>query len=287
MLTSNSGERLDKKIYRIAASLNLEHDRLRTWTSFIAICGALDRAVKSGTIEAYGIKGGFSIELRLGLEARASEDIDILVKADDPNRVDIFEAAIASGFDSFEFRIKNRRYMAAVDTFRLQVAIQHKGRPHQTVKVDLAAGYTDVEGVVSRIPGIAELGLPYVPVIQCVKIDELVAEKLHGATNPVKLNDPKSDRGRDLIDVLLLELLDEFDPASVAVAAGKVFAECGTHAWPPDPIEYPMQWRRTMEAVAADLGYPLQDADRIIEAFQRTIQRIVDGGEPQRHAPEA
>lgn len=279
-MTNRPGERLDRKIYRIATSLNLEHDRLRTWTSFIAICGALDNAVKAAIIAAYGIKGGFAIELRLGLAARASEDIDIVIMADGMDRVGAFAAAMSQGFDKFTFRIRTSYHMKAVDTYRLQVAVEHNGRPHQTVKVDLGPGYSTMEGVVSQIPGITQLGLTHPPSIQCVTVDELVAEKIHGATNPQKLQNPAADRGRDLIDLLLLELLDEFDPASVASIAERVFEECGTHPWPPAHIDYPDQWRRTMEAVAEDLNHPLKSADLIIRAFDETIQRIVNGGEP-------
>jgi hypothetical protein len=51
-------ERIDKSIARVASALNLDQLRLRTWVSFLALCGVLEKAIEEGVIQDYYIKGG-------------------------------------------------------------------------------------------------------------------------------------------------------------------------------------------------------------------------------------
>ena len=50
-------ERLDKTLARVAREQGLDQERLRRWVSFLALCGALDRAIQTGIIAGYYLKG--------------------------------------------------------------------------------------------------------------------------------------------------------------------------------------------------------------------------------------
>src|SRR5580700_10654808 len=97
-------ERIDKSLARVSSALNLDKQRLRTWVSFLALCGVLERAIEEGVIHDYYIKGGVALELRFGDRARVTKDVDIGLEGDRAARLRALDAAIALGFDQFRFR---------------------------------------------------------------------------------------------------------------------------------------------------------------------------------------
>ncbi len=61
-------ERLEKTLARVAREQGLDQERLRF--SFLALCGALDRAIEAGILSGYYLKGGVAMELRFAEHAR-------------------------------------------------------------------------------------------------------------------------------------------------------------------------------------------------------------------------
>jgi len=274
-------ERLDKALSRVATALDLDQQRLRTWVSFIAICGVLERAVAEGVLDDYHIKGGVALELRFFSKARASGDIDIAIPGDLKARLAMFDAAIALGFDRFRVRRKGMpKHLEIVDTVRLMVAIEYDSRPVQSIDVDLGPGGAPFELVVPDFPGLHDLGVPTPSTIRCLTLEEQVAQKIHGATNPAKIiGKPKLNRARDILDVLLIELLGQADRVGVRAAAERLFASETSHAWPPKPVVYPKGWCDTLEALARELDYPVKEAAGIISAFERVVGLIANAEE--------
>lgn len=278
-MSSPRRERLDKALARVAIALDLDQQRLRKWVSFIAICGVLERAIAEGILTDYHIKGGVALELRFSARARASGDIDIAISGDLRARLATFDAAIALGFDKFRIRRKGTpKNMELVDTVRLTVAIEYDSWPVQSVDVDLGPGGAPFEAVTPDFPGLQELGIPAPSAIRCLTLEEQVAQKIHGATNPAKIKNPKLNRARDILDVLLIELLGQADPVGVRAAAVRLFAAEGA-VWPPESVLYPKGWRDTLEALALELGYPVRDATGIISAFEQMVALIASAEE--------
>lgn len=267
-------ERIDKSIARVSSALNIDRLRLRTWVSFLALCGVLERAIEEGVIRDYYIKGGVALELRFGDRARATKDVDIGIEGDRAARLRALDAAIALGFDQFGFRRKGTPYtLEQVDTVRIEVAITHRGRSFQTLDVDLGPAGELHDLVHPEIRGLNELGLPVTSPVRCLTLSVQVAHKIHAATNPRIVNDPKQNRARDILDVLLVELLEQLDVSAVREAAVRIFRERQEHAWPPDLPDYPKDWKERLVDMASTLGYPLTNADQMIMAFQNTINR--------------
>jgi len=69
-------ERLEKALARVAREQGLDQERLRRWVSFLAPRGGLDRAIASGILSGYYLKGGVAIELRFAEHACATKDLD-------------------------------------------------------------------------------------------------------------------------------------------------------------------------------------------------------------------
>ena len=118
------------------------------------------------------------------------------------------------------------------------------------------------------ITGLAEMGLPLTPHVRCSGLNEQVAQKLHACTGP-----HREDRARDVLDILLVDMLGRLDYARTHVAAKRIFAERAAHAFSPS-AELPAEWRRELENLAHELGYPATSAEGIEARFTAVVEAI-------------
>jgi hypothetical protein len=269
-------ERLEKTLARVAKEQGLAQERLRRWVSFLALCGVLERAVAEGILDGYNLKGGVALELRFAEGARATKDIDIGVRGQREKRLLAFQNAVALGFDDFTFQLKGKPLnMDKVDAVRLELAIRYRTRAWQTIDVDLGPSGTEaVEFVVPIIRGVAAMGLRIPSPVRCMNLSEQVAQKLHACTGPYS-----QGRARDVLDILLIDLLGRLDVPTVRETAKRVFAERATHPFPPT-VTIPVEWRLELEGLAKELGYPLTSAAEIETRFRVFVARL--GGEGER-----
>jgi len=263
-------QRLEKILARVAREQGLDQERLRRWVSFLALCGVLEQAVERGVIDTYYLKGGVAMELRFASAARTTKDFDLGLIGNRAERIRNLEEVLKLGFDDFSFRLKPEIHqMEAADTVRVEVAVQHKTRSWQTVEIDLGPGEAlEVDLVAPAVTGIAEMGLPVTPHVRCISIHEQVAQKLHACTGP-----QQEDRARDVLDILLFEMLGQINYRRTREAAERLFAQRATHAFPPSPA-LPAEWRRELETLAQELGYRTTKAEEIETEFAAVMQRI-------------
>jgi predicted nucleotidyltransferase component of viral defense system len=265
-------ERLEKTLARVAKEQGLAQERLRRWVSFLALCGVLERAVGDGILENYSLKGGVALELRFADGARATKDIDIGVPGERHQRLQTFQEAVALGFDEFTFQVKGKPLnMDKVDAVRLELAIRYRSRAWQTIEVDLGSQGTDrVDLVEPVIPGLTAMGLRVPSPIRCLNLTEQVAQKLHACTGPYS-----QGRARDILDILLIELLGKVSRTEVRVAAEAVFAHRATHSFPP-VVQIPTEWQPELEGLAKDLGYPTSSAAEIETRFRAFVESVAN-----------
>ncbi len=263
-------ERLEKTLARVAREQGLDQERLRRWVSFLALCGVLEHAVQRGVIDTYYLKGGVAMELRFARAARTTKDFDLGLEGNRAERIRRLEEVSKLGFDEFTFRLKPEMHeMDLADTVRVEVAVQYKTRSWQTVAVDLGPGEAqEVDLVEPAITGLAEMGLPMALHVRCLGLNEQVAQKLHACTGP-----HREDRARDVLDILLVDMLGKLDYARTHVAAKRIFTERATHAFPPS-AELPPEWRRELENLAQELGYLATSAEGIEARFAAVVEAI-------------
>jgi hypothetical protein len=265
-------ERLEKTLARIAREQGLDQERLRRWVSFLALCGALDRAIQSGLLAGYYLKGGVAMELRFAENARATKDLDLGMEGSRADRLQSLSDAVAAGFDEFTFRIRAQtREMEQADTIRVQVAIQYRTRSWQTIEVDLGPAHADrIDLIEPRVRGLVELGIPVVSPVRCLNLAEQVAQKLHACTGPAA-----AGRARDVLDILLIDALNQLDFAAAADAARRVFAERATHGFPP-AFTMPAEWGPELESMARELGFALTTTADIERRFLEVIRTLAE-----------
>lgn len=263
-------ERLEKTLARVAREQGLDQERLRRWVSFLALCGVLDRAIQTGILAGYYLKGGVALELRFAENARATKDLDVGMEGAGADRLRSLTEALAAGFDEFIFRIKAQtREMEQAHTIRVEVAIQYRTRSWQTIEVDLGpANANEVDLIEPRVRGLVELGIPVVSPVRCLNLAEQVAQKLHACTGPAA-----AGRARDVLDSLLIDSLGQLNYAAAANAARRVFAERATHAFP-TAFVMPPEWGPELEAMAMELGFALRTATKIEQRFLDVVRTL-------------
>jgi hypothetical protein len=263
-------ERLEKTLARVAKEQGLAQERLRRWVSFLALCGVLERAVHEGVLDNYYLKGGVAMELRFAESARATKDVDIGVVGERADRLRIFRDALALGFDDFSFQLKGKPLsMDNADALRLEVAVRYRTRAWQTIDVDLGpAGLGTVDFVEPSIRGLAAMGLRVPSPVRCLNLSEQVAQKLHACTGPFS-----QGRARDVLDILLIDLLGKLDVRALRTAAEQVFTQRATHDFPP-PIQIPAGWKPELEVLAKELGYPATSAADIEARFRSFVDEV-------------
>lgn len=265
-------ERLEKRLARVAREQGLDQERLRRWVSFLALCGVLERAMGEGILGLYYLKGGVALELRFATRAKATKDLDLGLEGPRSNRLDLLQRSLELGFDEFKFRVKAQtRDLEQADTVRVNVAVSYRTRAWQTVEVDLGPAKTlDIDFVAPQVKGLVELGLPVTSPVRCLGLAEQVAQKLHACTAP-----HSTGRARDVLDILLVEMLGGLDYHRASAAARKVFEERATHAFPP-VFTMPAEWRPEVESLAVQLGFPRTSAGEIEERFLAVLQRLTE-----------
>jgi Sodium/hydrogen exchanger family/Nucleotidyl transferase AbiEii toxin, Type IV TA system len=121
------------------------------------------------------------------------------------------------------------------------------------------------------VTGYLVIGLPILIALLCLGINEQVAQKLHACTGP-----QRQDRARDILDILVVDMLGKLDRVRARAAAERTFAERKTHAFPPETI-IPPEWNVELETLAAELGYRTTKAAEIQKEFTNLVAAIARG----------
>src|ERR1700722_1428118 len=257
-MTPKQVERLEKTLGRVAREQGLDQERLRRWVSFLALGGVLESAVEKSVIDIYYLKGGVAMELRFARAARTTKDFDLGLRGNRAERIQRLSEVLELSFDEFTFRLKPEQHeMELADTVRVEVAVEYKTRAWQTIEVDLGPGEArEVDLVTPAIEGVAEMGLPVTNQVRCLGINEQVAQKLHACTGP-----QRQDRARDILDILVVDMLGQLDRVRVRAATERICGERSTHRFPPE-TNIPPEWHIDLETLAAELGLPYDESGR-------------------------
>ena len=147
--------------------------------------------------------------------------------------------------------------------------MEYKTRAWQTIEVHLGPGEArEVDLVTPAIEGMTEMGLPITNQVRCLGINEQVAQKLHACTGP-----QRQDRARDILDILVVDMLGQLDRVRARAATERIFGERNTHPFPPETI-IPPECTVELETLAAELGYRTKKAAELQKEFTSLVAAI-------------
>ena len=91
-----------------ARELGVAEGRVRAWVSYMILAGVLERVADAGA-PRFLVKGGVALELRLRDRARATKDIDIVLRDVKADLADSLEQALTGeAYQGFSFRRKGQ-----------------------------------------------------------------------------------------------------------------------------------------------------------------------------------
>ncbi len=268
---------LERRITNVAKERGTTAARLRRLVGFAVLCETLSEAVARGVIPVFFVKGGVAIELRLGLLARATRDLDIGLCAPPNQLLPLFDSALDVGFGDFRLRRRGEARPLDNGALVLEIAVEYLGRPWATVDVDLASATLDWETDSVSPIAIAELGLESPRSVPCLATPAQIAQKIHALTEPEPRGRP-NPRARDVLDVLLLAQRLEIDSTAVQAACERVFAERGSHAWPIASFVFPTAWHGILTELAREVRYDTDDVSAIEARFNSYLATLVRSG---------
>lgn len=230
--------------------------------------------------DAWVVKGGFALQLRLGNRARTTKDIDVLLTrpSADIHQV-IVRAALLDVGDWFQFEVERPSDDLPVDEAggaRFQVRGLLDGRRFETFHIDVGRGDALLEPVeILTTPALlAFAGIPPTE-IPCYPLSQQVAEKAHAYTRPHPTG--QSSRVKDLVDILLIAGLGPMDARTLRQALVATFSGRRTHALPlrlPDP---PSTWSAPFHRLAGDVGLDYATVSDASEAARRFLDPVLRG----------
>ena len=259
-----------------ARELGVAEGRVRAWVAYMIMAGVLDRATNADS-PLFIVKGGVALELRLRDRARATKDIDIVLRDTTTDLADSLEDALTGEpYQGFSFRRKGQPLLLDNGAVNMEFGVTYKGQPWTSVSVDIAraeAGEADVEWV-DAIALTDALGVTGPARLPCLPLRFHVAQKLHGMTLPPRPG-KQNERFRDLVDLLLMDAMITHDYAALREACELVFRNRNTHAWPPDLSTVPAHWAQPFARLAEELELVDTDLEAAILRVRNFVARIL------------
>jgi hypothetical protein len=248
----------------------LPQSRVRRAVSFMLVVLPLDRSLDEEGDPLFLVKGGVSMELRLKMRARTTKDLDTVYRGTFEHWLGSLDEALAEDIDDFSYSRDEPVRIRGTNTFRVNVAIDFKGKRWGKVQLEVAP--VEVEDVldIDRVEpfDIGQFGLESPGQISVVGLPYLIAQKLHACTEV--FDGQENERVHDLMDLLLArDLLGAASLGRVREACEAIFANRAKHPWPPELVVYP-GWAETYRAIAEEEGFPvdnLADAAAQVRAF--------------------
>lgn len=255
-----------------ARELGVAEGRVRAWVAYMIMAGVLERSSSTDS-PRFIVKGGVALELRLRDRARATKDIDIVLREPAADLADSLEQALTGDpYQGFSFRRKGQPLLLDNGAVNMEFAVSYKGQPWTSVSVDIAraeAGEAEIEWV-DAIALTDAFGVTGPAQLPCLPLRFHVAQKLHGMTLPPRPG-KQNERFRDLVDLLLMDAMITHDYVSLRDACELVFRNRNTHSWPPDLSALPAHWAQPF----ARLGEELELADADVESALVRVRDLV------------
>ncbi len=229
--------------------------RLQRWLNAMIVTAVLDRVRDEDGEPIFLLKGGVSMELRLQLRARATNDYDAAFRARAEEIMDRLDEALAQPWNNFKLTRDVPEVITNTNAVRVQLRLSYKGRSWGSVQLEMAPVEGEMGRELDRVKAASlhSLQVPLPDEANCVSLRYQVAQKLHACTEVFEAG-RENDRFRDLMDILLVEdLLHDIGLARVREACIDISNVRDKHTWPPTVTVYD-SWRAPFAELARENG---------------------------------
>jgi hypothetical protein len=264
-------------------------DRLRTMSletgvplvrlrKMVAFDRFLSRLFTHGS-DQWVVKGGFALQLRLGISARTTKDIDLLAMGEAqgiiyPHLRDV--GAIDLG-DWFTFEVMDTAQSDVDDIGGLRYRLHSllDGRTFERFHIDIGVGdplLAPVEYL--EIPPLLTFAGIEPTIVPCYPITQQISEKYHAFTRPHVSG--ASSRMKDLVDILLLAEMGELDSTNLREAIQATFDDCNTHELPSEVPLPSKNWSRPFQKMAQEVGLKIETLSDAGVALRKFLEPVFE-----------
>jgi hypothetical protein len=212
------------------------------------------------------LKGGFALQLRYGLQARPTRDVDLRTPHTPTDALDRLRhaTAVAPAADNFSFEfgeVAQELQGAPGGALRVRVVARVAGQELVTFHIDLSSGDALIDppdllrgSDLLAFAGIGRIEFPVYPVTQHL------AEKLHAYTLP---RGQENTRVRDLVDLVIIATTEQVEADRLSRSVEATFAIRGTHPIPERLPEPPQSWAQPYARIATEtINLPVTDLQK-------------------------
>ncbi len=246
--------------------------RLRKMVAFERLLARLVR----GDDETWILKGGFALELRLGVRARTTNDLDLLATMPltrERMHQAIIEAALKNLQDGFQFEV---RQAVNINPARYAVQALLDGRTFETFHLDVGTG-DPIVGPLEYITTPNLLAFADIPPVRvpCYPLTQQLAEKVHAYTLTYKSGE--TTRVKDWVDILLIAETGRLSAKRLSDSLQATFDARQTHALPDKLARPPSTWTRTFKKLADEVQLEYDNIADASEAISQFLDPILTG----------
>jgi hypothetical protein len=210
----NSTRVLDSWIAQIENSLETDQGGRLSWlVASTLVTAMLQQIIDETGTSRFLLKGGTLLQHRLGGNARATKDVDGMVRGDigdfSVGMDRVFKKSWGPlSFEHGEIEVINVP-MKIIKPRRFEVLLKLRGRTWRRIKVEISPDEGDAANTPEFFvpPSLQGLGLPTPDHLVGLAMSYQIAQKIHAATDPHDPPDFINERARDVVDLLLLREL--------------------------------------------------------------------------------
>ncbi|MDR3307576.1 MAG: nucleotidyl transferase AbiEii/AbiGii toxin family protein [Coriobacteriales bacterium] len=275
---------LDSWINQIENSLTNERSGRLAWlVASTVVTVALQRAVDGDGRSRFLLKGGTMLQHRLGGIARATRDLDGMVRGDIEGYLEVLDDVFKEQWGPLQL---HRGEVEVIETpakiikpRAFMVSIMLKGDTWRKIKVEISPGEGGAGDEYEEIkpPSFAGLGLPTPDSLTALAMRYQIAQKVHSATDPHNPPEYVNNRPRDVVDLILIrdlvKAVDSPANAEIREAIVDVFAVRAveaqklnrlTRTWPAR-LSVLSNWEIDYRAAAEKVGITLSVEEAVAE----------------------
>lgn len=266
---------LEERLNTQAKATGLPLARLRKMVAFDRFLARL----VSAQPDAWALKGGLALQLRLGGRSRTTKDIDLLSFAATEQVLTLLRAAASLDMlDWFTFEVAEPERGSIIDQAGQRYSIQTllDGRTFESFHIDVGIGDAVVEPLdylnITDLLSFAGLSPTSIP---CYPVTQQIAEKLHAYTKPRKSGE--SSRVKDFVDLLLLAELQPISGDRLRQAIQATFSTEGTHPIPGSVPPPPGKWVTEFRRMASEVGLTTTLLDQAYNLVRTFLEPVLSG----------
>ena len=273
---------LEARLKSDAENKGTDYGRLRRIVVFDRIAARLSAAE-----QGWVLKGGAALEFRLGLRARATRDLDLVLRSEPSDGAtirDVLIETLASDVDRdrFVFTVGHPIGTGSptrreTQGWRFSVDGALAGKTFAAVRVDVVLRPVELAATERiSLPGKLEFAGIRPRTIESADRSQHFAEKLHALTRDYGLR--PNTRVKDLVDLLLL-IHDGLSPDQDLLAVVRhVYTVRATHPMPASIPDPPPAWREEYPALAAEATLDERDLPSALDTLRAFWARTISTG---------